>query len=237
MRPVVLTIRRRDLVRLDACGAWLSLFDAVCVERDLDRATGARVERGPLVRRRDGSVRRAADRLRIELTPLAQVWLSLPLPPNSRTAWAWLRANGAVGAVSAVGADLCGADLRGASLRGADLRGADLRGANLCGADLRGANLYGADLYGANLSGANLSGADLSGADLSVADLYGANLYGANLYGANLSGANLYGANFSGANLSGAYLRGADLSGAYRNGDDSAVAGWVVRDGRMERAS
>ena len=120
MRPAVLTIRRRDLVRLDACGAWLSLFDAVCVERDLDRATGARVERGPLVRRRDGSVRRAADRLRIELTPLAQVWLSLPLPPNSRTAWAWLRANGAVGAVSAVGADLCGADLRGASLYGAN---------------------------------------------------------------------------------------------------------------------
>ena len=222
MRPAVLTIRRRDLVRLDACGAWLSLFDAVCVERDLDRATGARVERGPLVRRRDGSVRRAADRLRIELTPLAQVWLSLPLPPNSGTAWAWLRANGAVGAVSAVGADLCGADLRGASLYGADLRGASLYGADLSGANLRGADLRGADLYGANLSGANLSGADLSGADL---------------YGANLSGANLYGANFSGASLSGAYLRGADLSGAYRNGDDSAVAGWVVRDGRMERAA
>ena len=172
MRPAVLTIRRRDLVRLDACGAWLSLFDAVCVERDLDRATGARVERGPLVRRRDGSVRRAADRLRIELTPLAQVWISLPLPPNSGTAWAWLRANGAVGAVSAVGADLCGADLRGA--------------------DLRGASLYGADLSGANLSGAYLRWA---------------------------------------------YLRGANLRGAYRNGDDSAVAGWVVRDGRMERAS
>ena len=207
MRPAVLTIRRRDLVRLDACGAWLSLFDAVCVERDLDRATGARVERGPLVRRRDGSVRRAADRLRIELTPLAQVWLSLPLPPNSGTAWAWLRANGAVGAVSAVGADLCGADLRGASLYGADLRGAYLRGADLSGADL----------YGANLSGANL--------------------YGANLYGANLSGANFSGANLSGAYLRWAYLRGANLRGAYRNGDDSAVAGWVVRDGRMERAA
>ena len=237
MRPAVLTIRRRDLVRLDACGAWLSLFDAVCVERDLDRATGARVERGPLVRRRDGSVRRAADRLRIELTPLAQVWLSLPLPPNSGTAWAWLRANGAVGAVSAVGADLCGADLRGASLYGADLRGASLYGADLSGANLRGADLRGADLYGANLRGANLSGADLS-----VADLYGANLSGANLYGANLSGANFSGANFSGANLSGAYLRwaylrGANLRGAYRNGDDSAVAGLVVRDGRMERAS
>ena len=122
MRSAVLTIRRRDLVRLDACGAWLSLFDAVCAERDLDRKTGARVGRGPLVRRRDGSVRRAADRLRIELTPLAQVWLSLPLPlaPNSGTVWAWLRENGAVGAVSAPKTNLCGADLRGASLYGAN---------------------------------------------------------------------------------------------------------------------
>ena len=239
MRSAVLTIRRRDLVRLDACGAWLSLFDAVCAERDLDRKTGARVGRGPLVRRRDGSVRRAADRLRIELTPLAQVWLSLPLPlaPNSGTAWAWLRENGAVGAVSAPWASLRGADLRWADLSVADLYEANLSGADLSGANLRGADLRGADLYGANLRGANLSGADLSGADLSVADLYGANLSGANLSGAYLYGANLSEANFSGANLSGAYLRGANLRGAYRNGDDSAVAGWVVRDGRMERAS
>lgn len=64
-----------------------------------------------------------AEPLTVELAPLAQVWLSLPLSSNG-TAWAWLRAQGVVGAVSAPGADLCGADLRGANLRGADLRGA-----------------------------------------------------------------------------------------------------------------
>ena len=211
MRPPVLTICRTDLVEANACAAWLALFDAVCAERDLDRATGARVERGPLVRRHDGTTYRAADRLRIVLTPLAQVWLSLPID-ESGSAWAWLRARGVVGAVSAPGADLRGADLSGASLRGADLSGASLYGASL-----RGASLYGASLRGASLRGADLSGASLYGADLRGAYLSGANLYGADLYGADLAGT--------------------DLSGAWRFHDDPPVTGWTVRDGRMERAT
>jgi len=124
VKPAVLTIRRADLVRENACAAWLSLFDAVCQERDTDRATGVRVERGPLVRRRDGSSFRNATRLRIELTPLAQMWLALPIDGGG-SAWSWLRAKGAVGAVSAPEADLCGANLRGADLCGADRSGDD----------------------------------------------------------------------------------------------------------------
>ena len=111
MRAPVLTIRRDDLVRANACEAWLALFDAVCAERDTDRATGERVERGPLVRRRDGTTRRRADWLRVELTPLAQVWLSLPIDDGGGSAWAWLRARGVVGAVSAPCANLSGANL------------------------------------------------------------------------------------------------------------------------------
>ena len=146
MRAPVLTIRRDDLVRLEACDAWLAFFDAVCAERDTDRATGERFERGPLVRRSDGTTRRRADWLRVELTPLAQVWLSLRLDGGG-SAWAWLRARGVVGAVSAPCANLSGANLSGANLSGADLSGAYLRDA-----DLRGAVLSGANLSGANLS-------------------------------------------------------------------------------------
>ena len=209
MRYPILTIRRADLVAADACAEWLAAFDAVVAERDLKRVPlephadgtpryGVRpVGRGPVVRRRDGTTYRAADRLRVELSPLAQVWLSMPVSPGSGSAWSWLRARGIVGS-----ANLCGADLCGAYLRGADLGGANLRGANLYGAYLGGANLGGANLYGANLCGANLRGADLRGADL------------------------------GGADLCGAYLRG-----AWRCADDAAVQGWIVRYGRMERAS
>ena len=166
MRYPVLTIRRRDLVAAGACADWLAAFDAAVAERDLERVPlephadgtpryGVRpVERGPVVRRLDGSTYCAADRLRIELSPLAQVWLSLPVAPGSGTAWAWLRARGIVGWQNLYGADLSGANLYGANLYGADLSGADLSGADLSGADL----------YGANLSGADLSGADLYGA-------------------------------------------------------------------------
>ena len=166
MRYPVLTIHRRDLVAAGACADWLAAFDAAVAERDLERVPlephadgtpryGVRpVERGPVVRRRDGSTYRAADRLRIELTPLAQVWLSLPVSPGSRTAWAWLRARGVVGPQNLSGADLSGAYLGGANLRGADLRGAYLGGANLRGADLLGAYLLGAYLGGADLLGA-----------------------------------------------------------------------------------
>jgi hypothetical protein len=91
--------------------------------RATDRATGQRVERGPLVRRRDGTTRRDPERLRIELTPLAQVWLAIQIPGGS-SAWAWLRARGLVGSVSAPSADLRDASLRDASLRDADLSGA-----------------------------------------------------------------------------------------------------------------
>jgi uncharacterized protein YjbI with pentapeptide repeats len=125
--------------------------------------------------------------VRIEWTPLAQVWLAAAFGEFSN----WLYQNKLTPRLS-----LEGVDLRGADLSGADLRGAYLRGAYLSGADLRGAYLRGAYLSGAYLSGAYLRGADLSGADLSGADLSGADL--------------------SGAYLRGAYLSGAYLSGAYR---------------------
>jgi len=170
VKPAVLTIRRSDLLKHNACPEWLAAFDAVCAERDIERVRvgsevderglslglyeGRLIERGPLVRRRDGTTSRAATRLRIVLTPLAQVWLCLPLA-NGGSAWGWLRGRGVVGSVSAPFA----------YLSGADLSGADLSGAYLSGADLSGAYLSGADLSGAYLSGAYLSGADLSGAD------------------------------------------------------------------------
>ena len=164
LRYPVLTLRRADLVAACACAEWLAIYDDVCRLRGDDHA--------PWVRR-GGVSRRDPSRLRVELTPLAQVWLAR----NGREALEWLRDRGLMGAPS---------------LARADLRGADLRGADLSGADLRGADLRGADLSGADLSGAYLSGAYLSGAYLSRADLRGADLYGAYLCGADLSGAARY---------------------------------------------
>ena len=134
------------------------------------------------------------------------------------------------------GADLGGANLWGADLGGADLGGADLGGANLRGADLWGANLGGADLWDANLRGANLRGANLGGADLWGANLGGADLGGADLGGANLRGANLRGANLRGADLWDANLGGADLLGADANERTVVPSGWVVANGRIEKA-
>ena len=156
MRYPVLTLRRADLVAAGACAEWIGIYDEVCRLRGDDHA--------PWVRR-GGVSRRDHSRLRVELTPLAQVWLAR----DGRGALGWLRELGLMGP---------------AALYGADLSGANLRGAYLAGANLSGANLRGADLAGANLSGANLSGADLAGANLSGADLIGANLIGAYLYGA-----------------------------------------------------
>lgn len=168
MKCAVLTIRRRDLESERTCRGWVEFFDEVCAERDTDHATGSSIERGPLMRRRDGSTFRAADRLRIELTPVAQIWLSLPRGLDG-SAWRWLRARGVVGAVSAPNAGLQGANLRqvylrGADLQGADFRDADLQQATLCDANLQGADLQGADLRNTNLKGASLQGADLEGA-------------------------------------------------------------------------
>ena len=192
----VLTLRRRDLVAAGACKKWLAQFDAICALRGPDTA--------PSVRRKDGTSYRDPARLRIELTPLAQVWAAR----DAREAVEWLRMKGLWHGVDLHGANLHGADLRGANLRGADLYGADLRGANL-----RGADLYGVDLYGANLRGA---------------DLYGVDLRGANMYGADLRGANMYGADLRGANL-----RGADLRGANRASFDPAIPGWRLVAGNV----
>jgi uncharacterized protein YjbI with pentapeptide repeats len=93
--------------------------------------------------------------VRIEWTPLAQVWLAAAFGEFSN----WLYQNKLTPRLS-----LEGVDLRGAYLRGAYLSGAYLSGADLSGADLRGAYLSGADLSGAYLRGAYLSGAYLSGA-------------------------------------------------------------------------
>jgi len=146
IRYPVLTLRRADLVTAGACAEWVGIFDEICRLRG-DAAA-------PWVRR--GSIsRRDPSRLRVELTPLAQVWLAR----DGRGALAWLRERGLMGPAS-----LVRADLRGAYLTGAYLTGADLGGADLCGADLSRAYLYGADLGGADLCGADLRGADLTGA-------------------------------------------------------------------------
>ena len=238
----VLTLRRTDLVAANACEEWLAVFDEICAMRGADAA--------PWVRR-GGVSRRDPGRLRIELTPLAQLWMAR----DARGAVAWLREQGVIGPVyvprlRAEGLDLRGADLRDAYLSGADLRGANLRDADLRGAYLRDAYLSGADLgaylNGADLRGADLRDADLRGADLRAAYLPDADLRGANLRGADLrdaylrdaylSGADLSGADLSGADLCAAYLPDADLRGAYLSGarrwsDDVPVPGWVVRDG------
>ena len=121
LRYPVLTLRRADLVAAGACAPWLSIYDDICRLRGDERA--------PWVRR--GSIsRRDPSRLRVELTPLAQVWLAR----DGRGALAWLRERGLMGPASLVRADLRGANLYRAYLCVADLSGANLTGANLTGA-------------------------------------------------------------------------------------------------------
>jgi uncharacterized protein YjbI with pentapeptide repeats len=52
---------------------------------------------------------------------------------------------------------------------------------------------------------------------------------------ANLSSANLYGANLSVADLRSADLSSADLTFALRAIDDDPIAGWIVKNGRLEK--
>lgn len=121
MRHPTLTLRRADLVAARACAEWLGIFDAICALRGLETA--------PIVRR--GQIwRRDPQRLRIELTPLAQLWMAR----DAKGAVSWLRQRGVLGPVYAPRVQAPGIDLRGADLHGADLYGADLRGANLGGA-------------------------------------------------------------------------------------------------------
>lgn len=89
--------------------------------------------------------------VQIELSPFAQVALSVPLFSGSynRSMWGFLKDQGIVGSQNLRGQDLKNQNLRGATLRGADLRGADLRNANLREADLRKADLSRANLDGA----------------------------------------------------------------------------------------
>ena len=121
MKAAVLTLRRAELVAARACAEWLAVFDEICALRGDERA--------PLVRRGGVSLR-DPERLRVALTPLAQLWMAR----DARGAVTWLREQGVLGPVfaprlRAEGIDLRGADLRDAYLSGADLRGADLRGA------------------------------------------------------------------------------------------------------------
>ena len=120
MKHPTLTLRRADLVAARACAEWLATFDAICALRGDDRA--------PLVRR-GGVSRRDPQRLRIELTPLAQLWMAR----DARGAVTWLRGRGVLGPVYAPWVQAPGIDLGGADLGGADLGGADLRGADLGG--------------------------------------------------------------------------------------------------------
>ena len=229
MGYAVLTLKRSDLERAGACEPWLKVFDEICVLRGAEKA--------PLARLKNGESVRKPSWLRVELTPLTQLWLAR----DGIAALNWLRQKGLMGPANLREADLSGADLFGADLSGADLFGADLSGATLyratlSGATLSGASLYRADLSGADLFGADLSGASLRGAYLRGADLRGASLYGASLYGASLRGADLRGADLRGADLRGASLSGADLSTANRWPDDHALAGWELANGCLRRA-
>ncbi len=102
LRYPVLILRRADLVAAGACAGWLAVYDHVCALRGDERA--------PWVRR-GGVSRRDPSRLRVELTPLAQVWLAR----DGRGALSWLRERGLMGSASLGGAYLSGADLRGAA--------------------------------------------------------------------------------------------------------------------------
>ena len=116
IRYPVLTLRRADLVAAGACAEWLSIYDDICRLRCDEHA--------PWVRR-GGVSRRDPERLRVELTPLAKVWLAR----DGRGALSWLRERGLMGPASLVRADLRGADLSRADLSGASLSGAYLTGA------------------------------------------------------------------------------------------------------------
>jgi hypothetical protein len=121
-----------------ACFEWLGIFDAICALRGDDRA--------PLVRR-GGVSRRDPQRLRIELTPLAQLWMAR----DARGAVSWLRERGVLGPVYAPRVQAPGIDLYGATsaartsaARTSAARTSAARTSS--GANLRGAYLRGADL-------------------------------------------------------------------------------------------
>ena len=104
MKAPVLTIRRADLVAAGACAEWLKAFDAICALRGLETA--------PIVRR--GQIwRRDPQRLRIELTPLAQLWMAR----DAYGAVSWLRSKGVLGAAFAPSAALLAAGARSESVR------------------------------------------------------------------------------------------------------------------------
>ena len=103
MKAPVLTLRRADVVDARACSEWLGIFDEILALRGADAA--------PWVRR-GGVSRRDPERLRIELTPLAQLWMAR----DARDAVAWLREQGVLGPVFAPRLRAEGIDLRGADL-------------------------------------------------------------------------------------------------------------------------
>ena len=119
---ITVSIWRKTLVRLRACGDGIELFDRIATMQSLDDP-------------------RRLKRIRIQWSPLAEVWLSRDASGHV----GWLRTNKIIPRI-------------------------DLDGANLARAYLSRAHLDGANLSGANLFGANLSGADLDGAYLDLCD-------------------------------------------------------------------
>ena len=109
----VTTIKRSDLVARKACPNWLKVFDEICTMRGDDKA--------PMVRR-GGVSRRDPQRLRVALSPLAQLWLAR----DAVGAVTWLRAEGLLPNVFLPGANLEGANLEKTSLEGANLYRANL---------------------------------------------------------------------------------------------------------------
>ena len=144
---ITVSIWRKTLVRLRACGDGIELFDRIATMQSLDDP-------------------RRLKRIRIQWSPLAEVWLSRDASGHV----GWLRTNKIIPRIDLSGANLTRAYLSRADLAGANLDGADLDGANLDGANLARANLDGAYLAGANLDGAYLDGANLDGASLDHCD-------------------------------------------------------------------
>lgn len=107
-KPATLLLKRRDLVRAGACAEWLWVFDTICAMRGTEKA--------PLVRLKSGRSVRRPSWLRIELTPLTQLWLAR----DGIGALLWLREKGLLPSANLSSANLYGANLYGANLSGAD---------------------------------------------------------------------------------------------------------------------
>jgi len=181
---IYVTIRRRDLERLDACKPGVALFDSLAAAQG------------------------RTDRVRVKWSVAAQLWLSRDYPDFA----VWCRAQGLTPWISCADSDLSWSNLSGSNLSRSNLSwsnlsGSDLSRSDLSRSDLSGSDLSRSDLSRSDLSRSNLSWSNLSWSNLSRSDLSGSDLSGSDLSGSDLSGSNLSGSNLSWSNLSGCYRR------------------------------